>query len=277
MSRPITRPDLTTLHYTRVSGTGEAANRVSRASWGGRRYHPTQKNLLAAIPLRQGASMFKRLVFAAAFGTVVGALGAPANAGVVYDESVSGDFSNLGLSPTAVSFALGSNQIFGTTGKSAAGIIDRDYFTFTVPTGEVLASLTVLPGTTSLAGSLGALSFIGLQAGNEVTLPTNATSAAGLLGWDHYSPGDIDTDILPTIGTGLGATDFVPPLGAGDYAVWVQDTGTGTANYGFDFVVANVPEPASWTMMLFGLIGLAQLRLPRRLPASRHTIAARKD
>jgi hypothetical protein len=115
-----------------------------------------------------------------------------------------------------------------------------------------------------LAGLLGTLSFIGLQAGNEVTLPTNATSAAGLLGWDHYSPGDIDTDILPTIGTGLGATDFVPPLGAGDYAVWVQDTGTGTANYGFDFVVANVPEPASWTMMLFGLIGLAQLRLRHR-------------
>ena len=71
----------------------------------------------------------------------------------------------------------------------------------------------------SLVGSLGALSFIGLQAGNEVTLPTNATRAAGWLGWDHYSPGDIDTDILPTIGTGLGATDFVPPLGAGDYAV----------------------------------------------------------
>ena len=207
--------------------------------------------------------MFKRLVFAAAFGTVVGALGTPANAGVVYNESVSGDFSNSGLSPTAVSFALGSNQIFGTTGKSAAGI-DRDYFTFTVPMGEELASLTVLPGTTSLAGSLGALSFIGLQAGNEVTLLTNATSAAGLLGWDHYSPGDIDTDILPAIGTGLGATDFVPPLGPGDYAVWVQDTGTGTANYGFDFVVANVPEPASWTMMLFGLIGLAQLRLRHR-------------
>jgi hypothetical protein len=208
-------------------------------------------------------------VFAAAFGTAVGALGAPANAGTLYDESVSGDFSNLGLSPTAVSFALGSNQILGTTGKSAAGVIDRDYFTFTVPTGEVLASLTVLAGTTSLAGSLGSFSFIGLQAGNQVTLPTNATTAAGLLGWDHYSPGDIGTDILPTIGIGLGATGFVPPLGAGDYAVWVQDTGTGTANYGFDFVVANVSEPASWIMMVFGLIGLARLRAPRRLQASR--------
>jgi hypothetical protein len=220
--------------------------------------------------------MFKRLVFAAAFGTVMGALGAPANAAIIYDESVSGDFSNSGLSPTAVSIALGSNQIFGTTGKSAAGVIDRDYFTFTVPTGEVLASLTVLAGTTTLAGSLGSFSFIGLEAGNQVTLSTSATTATGLLGWDHYSAGDIGTDILPAIGSsGLGATGFVPPLGAGDYAVWVQDTGTGTANYGFDFVVANVPEPASWIMMVLGLIGLARLRLPRRLQASRYTLAAR--
>jgi hypothetical protein len=33
MPRPTASPDLIGSHYTRVSGTGEAANRVSKAFW----------------------------------------------------------------------------------------------------------------------------------------------------------------------------------------------------------------------------------------------------
>src|SRR5436305_15221434 len=95
----------------------------------------------------------------------MGTLCSNAGATTIYVESVSGDFSNSGLLPTAVSFALGSNQIFGTTGRLiAGGSVDRDYLTFMVPIGDVLASLTVLPGTLSLPGAGGGppLSFIGL-------------------------------------------------------------------------------------------------------------------
>ncbi len=56
---------------------------------------------------------------------------AAAHGDTVYNESISGDLSNSGLAPTLLAFRLGNNDVFGTTGKCAAGVIDRDYFTFT--------------------------------------------------------------------------------------------------------------------------------------------------
>src|SRR5436305_3436274 len=95
----------------------------------------------------------------------------------IYTESVQGDFSNSGSTPTSLTLELGSNQIFGTTGLGGSGL-DRDYFTITIAPNQALTGLMVLPGTTA-----GGVSFIGLQAGPQVTLPTNASTAAGLLGW----------------------------------------------------------------------------------------------
>ena len=43
-----------------------------------------------------------------------------AHAVTVYSESVSGDLSNNGLTPTAITLGLGSNEILGTTGKRPA-------------------------------------------------------------------------------------------------------------------------------------------------------------
>src|SRR5690348_2858829 len=164
---------------------------------------------------------------------------ATAQAGVVYSESVSGDLSGSGLSPTLITVALGSNQVFGTTGR-AAGVVDLDYFRLTVPVGEVLTGITILPGTAGL-GALGD-SFIGMQAGSQVTVLPTATDATGLLGWFHYDAGDIGTNILPLMGTsGFGSTGFTPPLPAGSYSFWVQELSTGTAPYGFDFALAT-PE-----------------------------------
>jgi hypothetical protein len=176
--------------------------------------------------------------------------GAAAQAATVYTESVSGDLSDSGLSPTALTVASGSNQVFGTTGRTA-GVVDLDYFTFTVPVGEVLTSITILPGTAGL-GRLGD-SFIGMQAGSQVTVLPTATDATGLLGWFHYDNSDVGTDILPLLGTSdFGATGFTPPLPAGSYSFWVQELSTGTATYGFDFSIAT-PEPASWAMLLAGM------------------------
>src|SRR5262249_34295553 len=140
-------------------------------------------------------------------------------AGVIYNESVSGDLSNSGLAPTAVTVALGSNTLFGATGNPGTGT-DRDYFTFTVPNGLLLTSITVLPGTVSG----GALSFIGIQAGPQVTLPTNTQTAAGLLGWWHYSPIDINQNILGEAGIPAnGSIGFTGSLGPGTYSFWIQD------------------------------------------------------
>ena len=192
--------------------------------------------------------------------------GTAAHGDTIYNESVSGDLSNSGLTPTLLTISLGSNDVFGTTGKSAAGVIDRDYFTFTVPQGLELTAITVLPGTQTL-GALGD-SFIGIESGPQVTVSTAATDATGLLGWDHYGTDDIGVNILPLMGTsGLGSTGFTGPLPAGTYSFWVQEASVGTVNYGLEFTVAT-PEPASWTMLLTGLAALVG-KTARRAAGSR--------
>jgi len=126
--------------------------------------------------------------------------GVVAQADIVYTESVSGDLSGSGLSPTPITVALGSNQVFGTTGR-AAGVIDLDYFRLTGPVGEVLTSITILPGTAGL-GTLGD-AFIGVQAGSQVTVLPTASNATGLLGWFHYDNSDVGKNILPLMGTSV--------------------------------------------------------------------------
>ena len=187
-----------------------------------------------------------------------------AHAQTAWDETVSGDFSNAGLSPTSVSLQLGSNLVKGATGR-IAGVVDRDYFSFTLPAGWQLDTLTVLPGT-GFAGS-SPVGFMGVQAGPQVTVNPTGGSATGLLGWLHYSENDVGTDILGLLGIGFGASGFVTPLPAGTYSFWVQDTATGSAPYNFDFSVSAVPEASSAGLLLAGLaagMGWRSLRLPRR-------------
>jgi hypothetical protein len=146
-------------------------------------------------------------------------------------------------------------------------VIDRDYLTVTVPAGQLLQSLWVLPGTSSLG--LSAVSFIGVQAGPQVTVNPSAASAAALLGWWHYGENDVGTDILELMGTGAGAIGWFGPLPAGTYSFWIQDSGTGTASYRFEFGVAVVPEPASWALMLGGLAWLGSVAARRRVSRPR--------
>ena len=179
-----------------------------------------------------------------------------AHAAVVYNEAVNGDLSNSGLSPTFVSVAAGSNQVLGTTGNPGPGI-DRDYFTFTVPVGQVLSGLTVQAGTVPLG-----LAFLGLQSGTQVTAPTGGPATV-LLGWAHYASADVGNNILPRIGTGAGAIGFVGALGAGNYSVWIQDFNAGSSTYSFNLTLAAVPEPAPALMLGAGLAALVWQRRRR--------------
>src|SRR6478735_3993329 len=104
--------------------------------------------------------MVSRYLTRSALLAVSCAIFSSAQAAVVYDESVAGDLSNSGASPTVVHVGLGSNLISGSTGVGAAGI-DRDYFSITVPSDAALGSLTVLPGTSPS----GDVTFIGVQVG----------------------------------------------------------------------------------------------------------------
>lgn len=181
-----------------------------------------------------------------------------AQATTVWDEATQGDLSGNGLAPTPLALQAGSNLLLGSTGRGSAGV-DRDYFVFTLAEGFQLDAVTLLEGSSFLGQQ--SLSFIGVQAGPQVTVSPTGGSATGLLGWYHYGPNDPGTDILPLIGFGFGATGFLGPLPAGTYAFWIQDTGSGTANYRFDFAVSAVPEPAAAGLLA---LGLAALMLRRR-------------
>lgn len=188
----------------------------------------------------------------------------PVLAQVAYNEAISGDFSNSGLTPTLVALTGGSNLIFGTTGRVGA-TIDRDYFTINVPTGLAFASLVELPGTT-IGGTL---SFLGLQAGNQVTLPGNAATAAGLLGWTHYDSSLIGTDLLPLMAIpDTGSSGFGIPLGPGSYSFWVQELSVGTFNYGFNVGLVAVPEPSAYAIAGAALLLVVALRRRFSIPPS---------
>src|SRR4051794_39270585 len=203
------------------------------------------------------------------FALLACGIAAHSNAATIYRESVSGDLSNLGTAPTVLPVSSGSNQIFGSTGRAAA--TDRDYFTITVPTGLEINQILELGGTA--VGD--AVSFFGIQRGSQVTLPTNATTADGLLGWAHYGPVSTDTDIMPTLSVASqGSTGFTGPLGAGNYAFWIQDFGAGTFSYAFDIRLASAapptaaPEPSSYAL---GLIGTSLVALFVRRARSSHS------
>jgi len=192
----------------------------------------------------------------------------PASAASTYSEGVSGDLSNNGLTPTAINLAFGNNMIEGRTGLDD-GAVDRDYFTFTLATGQALDAIEILTGTTTLG-----FSFIGVQSGNQLTVPPSTPDATGLLGWYHYSAADVGSDILGSMGaSGNGATGFNGPLGPGTYAFWVQEGSPGPkVKYRFNFVVGDfvsvVPEPSTWAMLLlgFGAIGYTMRRRRRLHP-----------
>lgn len=180
--------------------------------------------------------------------------GSAVNAGVIHDESSDGDLGNTGTAPTDLgTLAAGSNIVYGTTGRNDLGVVDRDYFVVTIPEHYSLMGLTILPGTT--AGGTRSVGFLAIEKGSQVTLPTNAASAAGLLGWIHYSPNDINHNVLAKIGTPAnGSSGFIPPLPAGQYAFWVQELSTGSYDYGFELQVAPVPEPGTMALCLTGAI-----------------------
>jgi PEP-CTERM motif len=213
-------------------------------------YSIVNRGLLARSSMR----LFACCLGALALASVVSST---SRADIVYDESIWGDFSNSGLAPTAVTFHPGSNQFWGTTGRDGTTrLVDLDYFTITVPTGYALTSFKELPGT--ISG--GNLSFIGLQWGPQVTvLPTTAT-AAGLLGWAHYSTGLAGTDLFPILQTPTAGSSGFSTLGEGSYSFWIQELSVGSFTYGFEAAISAVPEPSTYGMVGGALVLLLAAR-----------------
>jgi len=167
------------------------------------------------------------------FDMVLTNIGGP----VAYDENVNGDLSGNRLAPTNLTpFTNGTHSVRGTTVTG-----DVDYVHINVPSGSVLAQM-VLSGYASTDD----FGFIAVQAGSTFTETAGAPNVANILGYVHFGTAGLatpGTDILDNIGTGAGAIGFVPPLPAGDYTFWIQQTDAPYIDYKFDFVVTTAPPP----------------------------------
>ena len=167
-------------------------------------------------------------------------------AGIAYDESVSGDLSDIRSAPTLISFVVGDNDLLGSTGWVSDDFAYRDYGTFVIPENTVLTGITVLPGTGSDEG--GGQLFFGLQAGGQITVhPETYVGQQNLLGWNHFSESQVGTGL---VGSAL-------PLAAGTYSFWIQDYDEAEAPYGLRFTLEStvpVPEPETYALMGVGLL-----------------------
>lgn len=176
---------------------------------------------------------------------VVLALGAVASAATVWDEGVSGDLSGNQAAPTPILLSLGTNSVIGNLRITAAGD-NQDWLAVTVPAGMGLNQYVHQVYT-----STDTTGFTGFQAGPTfVGSPGAATSYAGYSHFGTAPTNTIGTDLLPPMQTAPSATGFSIPLAPGTYTFLIQQTGSATTSYAFDFNV--IPEPASLGVLLLG-------------------------
>lgn len=168
---------------------------------------------------------------------LVVALAVPVTAAVIHDEAVNGDLATDPLAPTALAFPVGSSTVTGTTGN--IGAVDRDYITFTIPSGATLVGLNLL------AFSPNNIAFTAFNAGATSFIPS-ATTAANFLSGIHITAAEIGENLMP-----LFVTDSVtgyalssPDLGPGTYCFLIQQTSAILQSYSLEFVLSG-PLPAS--------------------------------
>ena len=134
-------------------------------------------------------------------------------------ESDVGDLSGDINAPTPFVVGPGVNTLIASTVQG-----DLDYATFTVGPCDILAQITVDDFTSEEGDSV---AFAALQSGSVFTVPFEGgeTDVSALLGFSHFGTVDIGQDILQQIGEGPGTEGFTSPLPAGDYTIWLNQTG----------------------------------------------------
>lgn len=193
-----------------------------------------------------------RVVFPAIIAGVLCAPHATAGGVVVWDESVDGDLSDDWLAPTQLApFGIGQSIVTMSVVDSNEPFGDRDYFTITIPDGFELFSIDLL-----LLDADGGddIAFIGIQAGDQVTVDPLFPNPAPLLGFMLTQQMNVGGDIL---GIMIGEDNL--PLGAGQYSFWVQQTGQDLTTLSLGFNVGIIPAPGS-----AGLLALAGFGVMRR-------------
>jgi hypothetical protein len=186
-------------------------------------------------------------VWALALAVLAAAL--PVRADLLWNEPLQGDLSDDRFHPNQFFVTMGSNELIGfMSGGDGASVIDRDYFTLTVPQGMALAQINLLEYF-----SVDVVSFMGLQPGTFFPNDPETVQAGDLLGWTHFGPPEVGSDLLAIMAS--HGNTFTPPLPSGKYTFWCQQIDDPT-DYLVDFVVV----PAPGTGILAGVMLAANLR-----------------
>jgi hypothetical protein len=186
------------------------------------------------------------------------ALAGPALAQVNYNEATAGELSANRLAPTNLgSFGLGLNTLTGTFGRfGTTSDFDIDYATFTVPAGMQLDRLRVLTADVG-----GAVSFLGIEAGSQISVPYDTVDSSTLLGWSHFESANQGQDILAAVGAGPGAIGFQGALGPGTYTLWIMELSTERSfDYAFEFRLVPAPGPAATVLAGAALVSRRRRR-----------------
>ncbi len=111
-----------------------------------------------------------------------------------YDEKVDGDLSNDGLNPTQLGKLTPGRNTLKATFNAGEIDPDPDYFTFTIPEGQVLEEIILRSWDSSPVFE--DIAFIGMQEGVvfDFVVPEDRGSAEGLLGWSHLRSTQVDTN-----------------------------------------------------------------------------------
>ncbi len=159
-----------------------------------------------------------------------------------FEDTFPETYSNEPLSPTPLSFAAGENTI---SGQVAAPRNTRDFVTFTVPEGHELTEIRV----DSWQAEGDNIGFVHIDEGTQTVIPAEDTTL-DFLGGAHISNelfGPTDNLLTALSNAVQGGTGFNAPLGAGDYAFNVQQTGPQESAYTLTFVIEEKAEESPST------------------------------
>lgn len=166
-------------------------------------------------------------------------------AGVVWDETIDGDLSNNGLTPSDGGIlSLGSNTVLGSTGPGTGinGQPGYDVLKITIANGQLLSQVLLTSYEPAGVGNTSGFVFFDGDQGTG--------SANDFLGGGSYGTGNIGNDIL--VGNGIGA------LGPGTYTFEVREFGGPRSTWSVDFIVT--PTPSSLALLGLGAVAFGRRR-----------------
>lgn len=161
---------------------------------------------------------------------------------IFYNELSQGDLSGNHLAPTGP-FVLGpgSHRLVGELTGFGEPTFDRDFFSITIPAGYELTSITL-----DAYDSIDFASFMAFGPGSVLPFNPSGASPSDPTGWLLFGPDTVGQDMLEFMAQTTGA--FTPPLPAGTYTFWVQQTGEYTL-YEASWVVQPIPGPGALALL----------------------------